>query len=320
MVGGAAVRPVSGAPGHAAHPGRRGRAAARRRPGRRRAPGLRTHGRPRGGAPSDAWRALSFNQATAQHWPLPELVAGCVAAGVRASACGGSRWPSTGWPARRSWSATPASPSRRCAGAGSSPPTTGAAENLRAIDEAAALGRPGAGAGLRWPAGRQPGPRRRPASGRRRDRRAGPARRGRRGTAGHRAAAPHVRRRPVRDRHARPGAGHRRAVRPGGGRRGRRRVPRLVGRHGVRADRAGRRPDRRVPGLRLGHPAAGGGAARSGAARRRAASSCAGCARRSTRPVTSARSRSRSSTREVWARPGAEVLDAAIAGYLRHVV
>lgn len=31
---------------------------------------------------ADALRRFAFNQATAQHWPLPEVVAGCVEAGV----------------------------------------------------------------------------------------------------------------------------------------------------------------------------------------------------------------------------------------------
>ena len=47
---------------------------------------------------------------------------------------------------------------------------------------------------------------------------------------------------------------------------------------------------------------------------------CAGSARRWTRPGTPGRSRSRSSTREVWARPGREVLDEALDGYQLHVL
>ena len=66
------------------------------------------------------------------------------------------------------------------------------------------------------------------------------------------------------DLHARPGARPRRAV-PGRDRRRRRRhLPRLVGPAAGRADRAGRprRPDRRLPGVRLDHAARRGRAAR----------------------------------------------------------
>ena len=178
-------------------------------------------------------------------------------AGRRASASGRRR------PAGR---ATPGcgSPSL-CRGGFFTAPTrpSGAAalaDNRRAIDEAAELGRRVPGHGGRRPAGRRPGPGRRPrrrvadALGR-----AGAVRRRARRAAGHRAAAPDVLRRPRRasPRSARRWTSPSRTRPTQVGRRGRH-LPRLVGPAGLRSRSPGPgEPDRQLPGVRL-HPAAPG--------------------------------------------------------------
>ena len=111
------------------------------------------------------------------------------------------------------------------------------------------------------------------------------------------ASAPDVLLGPVRGVVAGRGARSGRAVPVIAGRRGRGRLPPVVGRGRVPADRAGRRPDLLLPGERLGGPAAGGHPARPRHDGRRRRSSCAGCARPATPPGTTARSRWRSSTR-----------------------
>ncbi|MEU8390570.1 sugar phosphate isomerase/epimerase, partial [Micromonospora sp. NPDC048843] len=85
---------------------------------------------------------FSFNQATAQRWPLPEVVAGCVAAGV--PGIGLWREPVAGYGLARSAKLV------RDAGLAVTSLCRGGffsaddwrAENLRAIEEAAALGAP----------------------------------------------------------------------------------------------------------------------------------------------------------------------------------
>ena len=158
---------------------------------------------------------LSFNQATATHWPLPDLIAGCAGAGVAQSrAVAGAGRRVRRWTVRLvDWSPTRASRSaslcrggffdqprlagRRTAGPSTRPPTLGAPvlvlvcgglpAGSRDLDGARAHVADAIGALVPHAAG------------------------GRR-TAGHRAAAPDVRRRPLRDQHPGPGAGHRRAV------------------------------------------------------------------------------------------------------------
>jgi len=122
----------------------------------------------------------------------------------------------------------------------------------RAVDEAAGLGTDtlvlvvgGLPSGSRDLAGARP-------AGRRPDRRAGPARRGGRRPARAGTAAPDVLRRPGGPQHAGPGVGAGGALAGVGGRRGRGCVPRLVGPPGAAGDRGGGRPDRVLPGVRLG--------------------------------------------------------------------
>ena len=158
-----------------------------------------------------------------------------------------------------------------------------------------------AGAGLRWAAAR-PGTSTAPARVADAIGRAGPAR-GRRGV---RLAIeplhPMFCSTAAWSRHARPGAGHRRAVPGVAGRRVSWTRTTCGGTPGLPADRAGRRADRRVPGLRLGDPAAGGHAARArllgdGSIELRRLREAV------TRPATTGRSRWRSSTRSCGTRP-----------------
>ncbi|MEU1248840.1 sugar phosphate isomerase/epimerase family protein [Micromonospora arida] len=96
---------------------------------------------PTGGS-ADELRRFSFNQATAQRWPLPEVVAGCVAAGV--PGIGLWREPVAEYGLARSAKLV------RDAGLAVTSLCRGGffsaddwrAENLRAIEEAAALGAP----------------------------------------------------------------------------------------------------------------------------------------------------------------------------------
>ncbi|MCG5455449.1 sugar phosphate isomerase/epimerase [Micromonospora sp. PSH03] len=91
---------------------------------------------------ADGLRRFSFNQATAQRWPLPEVVAGCVAAGV--PGIGLWREPVAEYGLARSAKLV------RDAGLAVTSLCRGGffsaddwrAENLRAIEEAAALGAP----------------------------------------------------------------------------------------------------------------------------------------------------------------------------------
>ena len=99
----------------------------------------------------------------------------------------------------------------------------------------------------------------------------------------------------------------------------RRCLPPVVGRGRLPADRAGRRADPVLPGERLGGSAAGGHAARArddGRRFDRAAPAARGLA---TRPATTGRSRSRSSTRSCGTRRGRRS-DLALARYQEHVV
>ncbi len=97
---------------------------------------------PRPEAAGDALRRFSFNQATAQHWPLPEVVAGCVDAGV--PGVGLWREPVA------AYGLTRAAKLVRDAGLTVTSLCRGGffttdgwrEENLRAIDEAATLGAP----------------------------------------------------------------------------------------------------------------------------------------------------------------------------------
>ncbi|MET8361521.1 sugar phosphate isomerase/epimerase family protein [Micromonospora sp. NPDC005171] len=94
------------------------------------------------GGSADRLRRFSFNQATAQRWPLPEVVAGCVAAGV--PGIGLWREPVAEYGLARSAKLV------RDAGLAVTSLCRGGffaaddwrAENLRAIEEAAALGAP----------------------------------------------------------------------------------------------------------------------------------------------------------------------------------
>ncbi|MGC5321105.1 sugar phosphate isomerase/epimerase family protein [Micromonospora arida] len=94
------------------------------------------------GGSADELRRFSFNQATAQRWPLPEVVAGCVAAGV--PGIGLWREPVAEYGLARSAKLV------RDAGLAVTSLCRGGffsaddwrAENLRAIEEAAALGAP----------------------------------------------------------------------------------------------------------------------------------------------------------------------------------
>ncbi len=93
-------------------------------------------------AAGDALRRFSFNQATAQHWPLPEVVAGCADAGV--PGIGLWREPVAAYGTAR------AAKLVRDAGLAVTSLCRGGfftadgwrAENMRAVDEAATLGAP----------------------------------------------------------------------------------------------------------------------------------------------------------------------------------
>jgi len=93
-------------------------------------------------ASGGALRRFSFNQATAQHWPLPEVVAGCADAGV--PGIGLWREPVAAYGTAR------AAKLVRDAGLAVTSLCRGGffttdgwrAENMRAVDEAATLGAP----------------------------------------------------------------------------------------------------------------------------------------------------------------------------------
>ena len=109
---------------------------------------------------------FSFNQATAQRWPLPDVVAGCVAAGV--PGIGLWREPVADHGLARSAKLVRdagLTVTSLCRG-GFFSTDDWRAQNLLGHRGGGHAGRPGAGAGGRWAAAGQQGHRRRPAAGR----------------------------------------------------------------------------------------------------------------------------------------------------------
>ena len=268
---------------------------------------------------------LSLNQRTTARWSLREAIDGCLAGGLPAIGVWREQVAEAGLATAASWLRDSGlRVSSVCRGGFFTVADPAARreahdDNLRALDEAATLGAPvlvlvpgGLPAGDRDLAAR-PRPRRR--------RRRGAGRRGRcpRRAARHRADAPDLRRRPGRRVHPRPGPRHRRAAPGRAGRRRRRHVPPVVGAGRARPGRPRRRPHRVVPDRRLDHAAAAGRAPLARAWSATGTSTSPPSPPRWPLPATRGDVEVEIFNADLWARPGAEVVETLSRRYVELV-